>query len=355
MNGKELLRYRPENVNKLLGGSPYLLLNSRPIFSAIIDENVMLMACNARIRHVIPGIMKAAMETDAVVGFELARSEGDTKGGYTGQTPKIYFETIMEYAEMMNFDKPFFIHGDHTTVKDTSDEEFNAARELILAEIEAGYTSIAIDASHNELPDNIRITKQLSHIVEDAGLGLEVEVGEIAGMKGELTTVEEALEFITALKNDGINPNLLAISNGSKHGNYAPGEEVHIDLKRTKEVFDAIRPYGVSIAQHGITGTPLHLMWKFTEHGIRKGNVGTNWQNIAHKHLPKELFEEMQKWTKEHNENIKRATKVFKAEIDSIPQKNRDAIAEEAYESAKQFIKAFRAEGTATLIREKLR
>ena len=30
-----------------------------------------------------------------------------------------------------------------------------------------------------------------------------------------------------------------------------------IDLKRTKEIADVIAPYGVTIAQHGISGTPL--------------------------------------------------------------------------------------------------
>ncbi|MBW2091390.1 MAG: fructose-bisphosphate aldolase, partial [Deltaproteobacteria bacterium] len=134
-----LLAKRPANVlNKLDPSSKVCLLNSKDILNVLRDEKVIIMACNTRIRHVIPGIMKAAEELDAVVAFELAKSEGHIDGGYTGQTPQIYFETIVEYAEDENFTRPFFIHGDHITVKNTSTEEIEAARALIKAELEAG-------------------------------------------------------------------------------------------------------------------------------------------------------------------------------------------------------------------------
>jgi len=351
---EKLLKYRPENVEKKLNGSKLLLINSKPIFQAFIDIPVIVMVCNCRIRHVIPGILRAARELDAIVGFELAKSEGGVDGGYTGQTPEIFFNTIVEYAEGMNYDLPFIIHGDHITVTDTSEKKINEARELIAAEIAAGYSSFAIDASHNEMEDNVRITVELAKPIMDLGIGLEVEVGEIKLVKegGALTTVEEGYGFIKAVTEKGIKPILLATNNGSKHGNYAPGEEVHIDLKRTGEIFKAIRPFGVAIAQHGITGTPLNLIGQFADYGIRKGNVGTEWQNIAHKYLPQDLMSAMKKWCEENKKDIKFATKPFKKEIDSIPDKNKQQIADEAYARAKEFIVAFRAKGTASKLVE---
>ncbi len=53
-----------------------------------------------------------------------------------------------------------------------------------------------------------------------------------------------------------------------------------IDLKRTKEIADVIEPYGVTIAQHGISGTPLDKVSTFRKYGIRKGNVATLFQNV---------------------------------------------------------------------------
>ena len=352
---EKLLSMRPENALKVMGeNSKILLLNGRDIFDAVIDEKIILMACNARIPLVIPGIMRAAEELDAIVGYELAKTEGNIDGGYTGQTPKQYVDTILGYAEDTGFSKPFFIHGDHTTVKATTDEEVDSSKALLQAEYDAGYTSFAIDASHVEMPYNIAATIYLATPIMKWGLGLEVEVGEIAGAAGRLTELSEAKTFIEALRMAKIYPNLLAISNGSKHGNYKPGEEVHIDLKRTGEIAEAIRKYNVAIAQHGITGTPLNLVGQFADYGIRKGNVGTTWQNIAHKHLPADLFEAMKKWAEENNRPIKHATRQFKKEIDSIPDKNKAEIADEAYMVAKEFIEAFRAVGSASLVAEKL-
>ncbi len=358
MSYEKLLKFRPENfVNRFGAENKICALNLKPIMEALRNEKLILMACNTRIIHVIPGIMKAAQELEAVVGFELAKSESDLSGGYTGMTPDVFVQTVVEYADKIGYTTPFFIHADHITVKKDTEEEIEYARKLIDAQIKAGFTSFAIDASFNEIPINIRITTDLSKPIRKLNLGLEVEVGEIKGMgeHGEyLTTVEEAVTFIEGLRDNEVYPQLLAINNGSKHGNYKPGEEVHIDLKRTGEIYDAIKKYGVAIAQHGITGTPLHLIGQFADYGIRKGNVGTHWQNIAHKGLPEDLFREMKKWAEENNKDIKYATKVFKNEIDNIPEKNKKEIEKMAYESAKEFIKAFRAVGSAKLLLEKL-
>lgn len=352
-----ILDLRPKHVLKNLGSrSKICLLNSHDIFKVLRDEKVIIMACNARIKHVIPGIMRAAEELDSVVAFELAKTEGGVDGGYTGQTPQIYFETIVEYAEENRLSKPFFIHGDHTTVKDTSEKAFQSAKEQIEAELGAGYTSIAVDASFNELEDNIRITSELASFILPFDSGLEVEVGEIkrAGEEATITTVEEATAFINGLEKNGIYPDLLAINNGSKHGNYLEGEKIFIDLERTKEIFAAIRPKGVCVAQHGITGTPLNVVGKFADHGIRKGNVGTEWQNIAHEFMPQDLMDQMRKWAQENKKDIKFATRQFKRDIDSIPQKHARQIELKAYETACSLIKAFRAENLASLVKEKL-
>jgi fructose-bisphosphate aldolase class II len=353
----KILNLRPEHIRQKLGqNSKVCLLNSHDIFRVLRDEKVIVMACNARIKHVIPGIMRAAEELDSVVALELAKTEGAVDGGYTAQTPQVFFETIIGYAEAIGFTKPFFIHGDHTTVKDTSPEALKSAQEQIKAELEAGYTSIAIDASFNELEDNIRITTQLAEQIRPYGLGLEVEVGEVksAGQEGQLTTVKEASTFVNTLLENGVRPDLLAINNGSKHGNYLEGEKVFIDLNRTREVFDAILPKGVCIAQHGITGTPMTVVGSFADYGIRKGNVGTEWQNIAHRFLPQDLMDRMKKWAKENKKDIKFTTREFKQQIDSIPETNAKQIEQKAYQIASDYIKTFRAENLAGLVKTKL-
>jgi fructose-bisphosphate aldolase class II len=358
MDDKSLKKFVPENAAKRIPpGNPACPVNGHDVYKTLSAHKTIVMACNIRIPLVIPGIMRAARELGSVVAFELAKTEGDLSGGYTGMTPEVFVDTIFRAAERENFRLPFIIHGDHITVKNTTDAEISAARALIAAELAAGYTSFAIDASFNEIPDNARITAELAKPIAARGLGLEVEVGEIrsAGTEAQLSTVPEAVELMERLSAAGVSPDLLAINNGSKHGNYLEGEQISIDLDRTGRIYEAVHGrFGVSIAQHGITGTPLHLIGRFAEFGIRKGNVGTQWQNVAHAGLPQELMRRMRDWAKSAGKDIKFATKQFKAEIDSVPAECAGRIEQAACEEAKRLLSAFRAGGTAKIVAEGL-
>ena len=353
----KVLELRPPNALAKLGDdSRVCLLNGKDVVRVLRDDPVIIMACNARIKHVIPGIMRAAEDLDAAICFELAKTEGDLDGGYTGMDPATYWRTVVDYAEETGFTRPFFIHRDHTTVKDTSLESIESARRLLRVSLDEGYTSFSIDASFNDLPENIHITADLARPICDAQLGLEVEVGEIAstGFEGEITSVEEALTYITELTDMGLHPDFLAINNGSKHGNYLPGEEVHIDLARTLEIYNAVRPFGVVIAQHGITGTPPHMVGLFADHGIRKGNVATQWQNLCHELFPPDLKADIQAWLTDTGKNVKMATAQFKERIDSIPDEHAKAIEERSYREAREMLVHFRAPGTGTKVIERL-
>lgn len=349
---KSLLELVPSRVrNKLGTGNNVCLLNGKDVFAALQHEDLIIMACNPRIKHVIPGIMAAAEELDAVVAFELTKTEGGLDGGYTGQTPEIFFSTIITYAQEQKFTKPFLIHGDHITVRDTAAEELKDAEELLRAEIAAGFTSFAIDASFNPLSDNIAIVNSLATHVMAEGYGLEVELGEIkpVGSESNLTTVSETEEFLAGLAAQGVKPLLLAIDNGSKSGNYLDGQMINIDLARTREIFQAMRAYGLAgLVQHGITGTPLRIVGKLAEYGIRKGNIGTLWQNVAHAGLPLELMDAMRSWAKDNRKDIKYATRAFKTDIDAIPAENVRQIHDMACREAREFLTAFRAKGSAS-------
>ena len=349
----KLMRERvPSRIKEKLGtNSNVILLNGRDVFEAMRHEELIIMACNARIKHVIPGIMQAAEELDAVVAFELTRTEGGLDGGYTGQTPELFFNTIIECAERSEFTRPFVIHGDHITVMNNSAEEFEEAEKLLRAQIAAGFTSFAIDASFNPLRDNMRIVNDLAGHVLAEGYGLEVELGKSkpVGSESTITSVAEVQEFLQGLAACGVKPLLLAMDNGSKSGNYLDGQKINIDLARTMEIYHTARSSGVAgLVQNGITGTPPQIVGKLADYGVRKGNIGTLWQNIAHAGLPFELMDSMRKWSRKNRRDIKFATGVFKDDIDSIPEDNARQIHDMAYREAKELIAAFRARGSAT-------
>ncbi len=369
-------------------------ISGKLIFDAVKDKNVIVMAVNIRIQHCVRGVMEAAKEMDAAVLFEIAKSEI----GYTDQQPDEFARVCKEVAKEVNINTPYCIHGDHITISENTPAAIAGAEDLIKKEIEAGFTSFAIDASHNfdltakttkdQLSANIKITTHLAKLIEKLmkekgktrkDYGLEVEVGEIGKIdpkpgKQELTTVDEAVTFIKALHENGVYPDLLATNNGTVHGNVYDAEGnviplLGIDDKRTKEVANAIAPLGVKIAQHGITGTPLELMHKLINAGIVKGNVGTHWQDIAIENLPTELVKKMEKWTldkygadakaKKPNmsdkeiigKNIKNAIKPFKKEIASIDDKYKKKIYAACKASAIEYFEAFNGKGSGKTVR----
>ena len=68
------------------------------ILNGITGHKAIVMAANVRIATVAQGIFQAAKDTDSVVFMELARSECDLKGGYTGMTPADFSGKMQEAA-----------------------------------------------------------------------------------------------------------------------------------------------------------------------------------------------------------------------------------------------------------------
>jgi fructose-bisphosphate aldolase class II len=371
-------------------------ISGSTIFRAISGQKAIIMAANTRITTVAQGIFKAAKETDSAVFMELARSECDLKGGYTGLTPGDFSEKMQEAAQEVRFDV-WALHADHITIKSGDSTEIDGTKQLIDAQIHAGYTSFAIDASHlfnfegknvrQELDKNIGVTSELARYIKSRmkgkDFGLEVEVGEIGRKDGHgmiLTRPEEAVEFIKALQENDVYPQVLAIANGSTHGHVYDErgnviEQLSIDIPQTKAVAQALRENNlhVGIAQHGITGTPRDLINQhFPKGDIIKGNVGTFWQDVVFSTLKvyePALYKSIQEWTLENyraknpgkkdsqifDGNCKFAIKEFFKEIYAVEEDTQQAIRAMAYAESLVFFKAFSSYGTASLVRKALR
>lgn len=276
-----LLDKRPDNFKAAFPSAKVLQVNGKHIMQSAMKQggNWVAMAVNMRHRVMIPGIVKASMELDAPVIYELALSESDMKGGYTGMNPAEFIKVVVEINEQMGNTgekaTPFTLHRDHTTVQKPTRAAFDKADEIIRESIKAGYGAFSIDVSFLPMEQNIAISLLLAEQVVKAGLMYESEVGEIGGKHGN-SSVSEAVTLVEALSKAGVKPDLIAINNGTTHGNVRG----NIDLKLTRDTFEALRPWGVGIAQHGTTGTAISDVGKFYEDGIFKANVGTHWQNM---------------------------------------------------------------------------
>jgi len=367
-----LISALPDNFKKAFPSSKVLQVNGKHIIGSAMKEgsNWVAMAVNTRHEIAIPGIVKASMELDAPVFYELALSESDMSGGYCGMDPAAFIRTVVRINEEMGNAgekaTPFTVHRDHTTVQKATRAAFDKADEVIRASIAAGYGSFSIDVSFLPMDQNIAISMLLCEQVVKAGLMYESEVGEIGGKEGN-STVAEAVTLVEALAKAGLCPDLIAINNGTTHGNVR-GE---IDLELSRHTYEAMRPWGVGIAQHGTTGTPIEEMGKFYLDGIFKANVGTNWQNVTwgivtdetgvavkkgasyekdpSKGISAELWKKMEDYCAEKGikgGDMKKIHKPFKdAMLDEYRTnaKIRERVDEAVYSSAVDFFRALKA------------
>jgi fructose-bisphosphate aldolase class II len=367
------------------------------VFRAIHDQGCIVLAANVRIFPGIgKGIMRAAKDLDSAIIFEIAKSESDLSGGYTGMTPAKYAEEVKAVAWDVGHDI-WVLHADHITIKKGDRAELDDIKRLVDMQIGAGFTSFAIDASHlfdfkgsdlrEELALNIDCTTEIAkHIMDKMGdrpFGLEVEVGEIGKEDSDgrvLTKPEEAVVFIQALHENGIDPDIIAIANGSAHGNTYDAlgnlvEQVSIDIPQTIAVAKALRDKGwrVRIAQHGITGTPRDLIrTTFPMGDIIKGNVATFYQNMVYdllKVFNPELYAEIRGWTvdnfkkklpgKSENEVFgKWAKKAIKQYFDQLNSQGKEFVRTceaMAYAETLVWLKVFNSVGTASKVRDYLK
>lgn len=197
-----------------------------------------------------------AMNIPVILGV----SEGAAKymGGFNAITGM-----VKGLLKDLNITIPVCLHVDHGTSFETCK---NA--------IDAGFTSVMIDASKHELEENIRITKAVVDYAHERGASVEAEVGHIGGTEDNITssstnaTLEDCL---TLYNNTGIDS--LAPALGSVHGFYKG--EPNLDFE-TMDIINKAIP--IPLVLHGGSGIPEDKIKKAIACGISKINVNTELQ-----------------------------------------------------------------------------
>ncbi len=169
---------------------------------------------------------------------------------------------------------PICLHIDHGST-------INICKEAI----DAGFTSVMIDASRNKLEENIKITKEVVEYAHKKGVSVEAEVGHIGGTEDNLSsketnaTLEECLELYNLTKIDAIAPAL-----GSVHGFYKG--EPNLDFE-TMNLINKNLP--IPLVLHGGTGIPNDKIEQAIENGISKININTDLQVVWSKQVREKL------------------------------------------------------------------
>ena len=200
----------------------------------------------------------------------LGVSDGAAKymGGYN-----VIVGMVTGLIKDLNITIPVCLHVDHGCV------------ETCKKAIDAGFTSVMIDASKLELNENIRVTKEIVDYAHPKGVSVEAEVGHIGGSEDNITstetnaTLEECIALYQGTGIDAIAPAL-----GSVHGLYKG--EPNLDFDRMKLINETLP---IPLVLHGGSGIPDEKIEKAIESGTSKINVNTElqiaWTNAVREKL----------------------------------------------------------------------
>jgi fructose-bisphosphate aldolase class II len=156
------------------------------------------------------------------------------------------------------------IHLDHGT-------SFEKCKEAI----DAGFTSVMIDASHHPLEENIALTKQVVDYAHARGVSVEAELGTVGGQEDDIIAdgikyadVDECVRLVKEADIDALAPAL-----GSVHGPYKGEPKLGFDEMQAIKVAT-----NKPLVLHGGTGIPDEMIQKAIARGTSKINVNTECQ-----------------------------------------------------------------------------
>lgn len=207
----------------------------------------------------VSAILDEVQELNAPV--ILGVSEGAAK--YMGGVNTIV-GMVKGYIQDKNITVPVALHVDHGT-----------SYEFCKKAIDAGFTSVMIDASHHELEENIQITKSVVDYAHANGASVEAELGHVGGQEDNIVSQgvlyadpAECVKLVAETKLDALAPAL-----GSVHGPYKG--EPKLGFVEMAEISDLVK---IPLVLHGGSGIPDYQIKKAIECGTCKINVNTECQ-----------------------------------------------------------------------------
>lgn len=201
-------------------------------------------------------ILQAAEEEKSPVILGVSEGAARYMGGF--KTVVMMVKGLMEdYGTTV----PVAIHLDHGS-------SFEKCKEAI----EAGFTSVMIDASSKSLEENIEITKKVVDFAKQHNVSVEAELGVVGGQEDDVIAdgviYADPAECRELVDQTGID--CLAPALGSVHGPYKG--EPNLGFEEMEEIS---KQGDIPLVLHGGTGIPTKDIQRAISLGTSKINVNT--------------------------------------------------------------------------------
>ena len=204
-------------------------------------------------------ILTVAEEMNSPVILGVSEGAAKYMGGY-----KTVVGMVKGLLEDLKITVDVALHLDHGS-------SFESCKKAI----DAGFTSVMIDASHHPLEENIRITKEVVDYAHARGVSVEAELGTVGGQEDDVVgsgiIYADKDECVRLVKEANID--CLAPALGSVHGPYKG--EPKLGFKEMEEIKEATN---LPLVLHGGTGIPDDMIRRAISCGTCKINVNTECQ-----------------------------------------------------------------------------
>ena len=208
------------------------------------------------------GLFRGCIQSQSPFIIQLSK-------GARAYTDKAFLEAIIRAAESVYPEAIFAVHldhGDEQTCYDCINSGF--------------YSSVMIDASHEDFEGNIATTRRVADAAHAKGISVEAELGMLGGVEEDiavdeanacLTDPAQAKEFVERSGCDS-----LAVAIGTSHGAYkfSGSQGLHFDRI---EAIQQILP-GYPMVMHGSSSVPQDEVHRINLAGgkLKEGAKGVN-------------------------------------------------------------------------------
>lgn len=234
-----------------------MLMNMKDLLTVAQKNHFAVPAFNIGSDQLLKAVMKTVKELKSPVILEMSPDEFNFVG---------YAQIQAMLYEAAHTDVPVCIHLDH-----------GDSYETVVRAIQAGMTSVMIDASKLPYEENVAITKKVVGTAHIANVSVESELGTIGttgnsiegGTEGVIYTVpEEAKQFI---EDTGIDTFACAI--GTAHGIYPKDMKPKLRIDILKDITNQV---SVPLVLHGGSSNKDEEIAEAVKNGICKINISSD-------------------------------------------------------------------------------
>ena len=258
------------------------LVNTKKMFEMAYKNGYAIGAFNVNNMEITQGIIEAVAEEKAPLILQVSR-------GGRQYASLSYLRAIIDVVVEENPDIPIAINLDHG-------DNFETCKQFV----DAGFTSVMIDASKLPLEENIAITKQVVEYAHPRDVVVEAELGQLGGIEEDVVGVDDVSKHVADpdqvqefVEKSGCDS--LAIACGTSHGAYKfktepkiafdvieeiqkrlPGYPLVMHGSSTvlKEFVDLINKYGGQMPN--AMGVPEEMVSRASKMGMCKVNIDTD-------------------------------------------------------------------------------